>query len=498
MKVEIDPPITHESSRLTASPAVQLSHITPRSGRRATPKIWLGIADLASVTLAISAAWITRRYLSSWLSPGEATATLLLGLASLPVWLALFIRYRLYSSRFVTRSLDEVRRIVNAATAGTVSIAVLGYATKTYSSRAWFVIVWLFAVALLTIERGIARGVFSHLRRKGRMLRRVVIVGCNNEGREIARMFAGDPSLGYSVVGFVDDCDQHLGAEIAGEPPLLGSFEETKQIVVRCEASGVIIAATAMKLETSNRVIRDLTRAGIHVELSSTMRDIAAARLTIRPLGRFPVVYVEPVERGGWRSTAKRAFDVVAAACLIVVMLPVLVIAALLIRLDSPGSVMFRQIRIGRDGRPFHLYKLRTMVHDAEAQLIDLRSQNELDGPLFKIRNDPRVTRVGRALRRTSIDELPQLWNVLRGEMSLVGPRPALPREIADWSIELHERLRVRPGITGMWQVNGRNSVSFREYERLDLYYVDNWSLVNDLVILAKTIPSVISRRGAF
>ena len=237
---------------------------------------------------------------------------------------------------------------------------------------------------------------------------------------------------------------------------------------------------------------------GYHVELTSGLVDISANRLVARPLGRRSVLHVEPVNRFGWRGVAKRAFDVVIAAAGLVVVSPILLAAAIAIKLDSPGSVFFRQERVGMNGEHFGVLKLRTMLTDAERALPALRSQSEVDGPLFKMRDDPRVTCVGRVLRSWSIDELPQLWNILRGEMSLVGPRPALPGEISGWSAELQNRLRVKPGITGMWQVNGRSSSSFEDYERYDLYYVDNWSLLTDLAIIAKTIPVVLLRRGAF
>jgi exopolysaccharide biosynthesis polyprenyl glycosylphosphotransferase len=217
----------------------------------------------------------------------------------------------------------------------------------------------------------------------------------------------------------------------------------------------------------------------------------------VRPLGRFPVVYVEPVTRGGWRAAAKRAFDLVIAGVALIVAAPVLAVAAVVIKLDSRGPVLFRQVRVGQDSQPFPVLKLRTMVVDAEERLAELADANEADGPLFKMADDPRVTRVGRFLRASSIDELPQLWNVTRGHMSLVGPRPALPHETEEWDALLAQRLRVKPGITGMWQVSGRSDTSFEDYTRLDLYYVDNWSLATDLAILAKTVPVVLLRSGA-
>ena len=209
------------------------------------------------------------------------------------------------------------------------------------------------------------------------------------------------------------------------------------------------------------------------------------------------MLYIEPVIRNGWRALAKRGFDLAVAIVVLVLTLPVLLVAMVAIKLDSRGPVFFRQARVGRDGRRFNMTKLRTMVVDAEARKSELIERNEADGPLFKIADDPRVTRVGRVLRKLSIDELPQLVSVLKGDMSIVGPRPALPEEVDGWDDSLHDRLRVLPGVTGMWQVSGRSETSFEQYRRLDLYYVDNWTLAHDVRICARTVGVVLTGRGA-
>ncbi|MBV9952585.1 MAG: sugar transferase, partial [Acidimicrobiia bacterium] len=347
----------------------------------------------------------------------------------------------------------------------------------------------------VAVEREVARRLFASLRERGYLVRHVVIAGANPEGRELAAQLQAEAWLGYRVLGFVDDTvtDPQPVAGI----PLLGTVAEAGDVVRQHAGASVIVAASAIESETTNRLARDLLDQGIHVELSSTLRDIASQRLTVRPLGRFPVVYVEPVQREGWRRIAKRTFDIVGASVGLLVSAPILFATAIAIKIDSRGPVFFRQSRVGRDSEPFAIVKLRSMVQNAEELLIDLTDANEADGPLFKIKDDPRVTRVGRLIRRTSIDELPQLWNVLRGEMSLVGPRPALHSEIEAWDAPLSGRLRVKPGLTGMWQVNGRSDTSFEDYSRLDLYYVDNWSLLTDVAILAKTVPVVLTSKGA-
>jgi exopolysaccharide biosynthesis polyprenyl glycosylphosphotransferase len=253
-----------------------------------------------------------------------------------------------------------------------------------------------------------------------------------------------------------------------------------------------------MDTELSTRLLRRLVEAGIHVEMTSTLRDVDHRRLRVRPIGPFPVMYVEPVVRNGWRATAKRTFDLTAAGLGLLVLTPLLALVALAVKVDSNGPIFYGQTRVGRGNRPFRIWKFRTMVANAEELRAELEAQNQADGPLFKIDHDPRITRVGRLLRKTSIDELPQLWNVLRNEMSLVGPRPGLPSEAIHWDAELRERLRVKPGITGMWQVHGRSNASFDEYARLDLYYVHNWSLLVDIGILARTVPTVLWSKGAY
>jgi exopolysaccharide biosynthesis polyprenyl glycosylphosphotransferase len=257
------------------------------------------------------------------------------------------------------------------------------------------------------------------------------------------------------------------------------------------------VSLSSVHPDEVNRLTRRLTDAGYHVALSSSLRDIDLHRFRPQELDGRTLIYVEPTIRNGWRAIAKRAFDLAFASAMLVLTSPLLLLAAIAIKLESPGPVIFRQQRVGRDGTLFPMFKLRTMVVDAEARKADLADRNESDGPLFKMRDDPRITRVGRLLRKLSIDELPQFWNVARGEMSVVGPRPALPDEVAAWPPDVHDRLRVLPGITGMWQVSGRADTTFDEYKRLDLYYVDNWSLAHDVQIVAKTFSTVVLQRGA-
>ncbi len=425
------------------------------------------------------------------------SASALLALLSIPVWPMLFAQQGLFQARHLTRRSEELRRLVNSVLLGVLGVAGLSVVLQLTVARVWLIAVGLSVFALVAIEREVTREVVRRLRASGRMERRVLLVGDNSEADELIQMLQESRELGYRVVGRVSDDPNGNGRGAGAGVPYLGRTDHVLDIIRRSGASSVVVATTAISLETANRLVRDLTREGIYVELSSSMRDIATRRVTLRPLGRYPIMSVEPVTTRGWRAAFKRCFDVALAGVGLLVAAPVLLTAALAIRITSGPGVLFRQTRVGRDGRPFTVYKLRTMVPDAESLLPELLERNEASGPMFKMADDPRVTRVGRLLRRTSIDELPQLINVVKGDMSLVGPRPALPHEAVQWSDDLRERLRVKPGITGNWQVSGRFTASIEDYQRLDLYYVDNWSLVTDLVILAKTLPAVLRRNGA-
>lgn len=487
--------LTEASIQAPAAVAVGSDVDDPRPPR-VDPKLMLLGADMITVLVALVLTTLVTDPLRNGSTVGHSDVRFfLLGAATLPIWLAIMSGQRLYNIRFIGRRIDELRRVVNATFLGSMAVALAAFFASIELPRSRIVVLFLLVTVLVAIEREVARQIFGALRSRGRLIRNVIIAGANPEGRELAAMLRTDHWLGYRVLGFVDDTS--TDPEPVPGVPLLGTVSDAAEILRSRRGASVIIAASAIESTTTNRLARDLLDRGVHVELSSTLRDIASQRLVVRPLGRFPVVYVEPVQRGGWRRMAKRTFDIALALGALVATSPIVAAAALAIRLDSPGPVLFKQVRVGRNGRPFQVLKLRTMVVDAEARRSELLEANEADGPLFKMRDDPRVTRVGRFLRRTSIDELPQLWNVVRGEMSLVGPRPALPHETEAWDPMLTQRLRVTPGITGMWQVNGRSESSFEDYTRLDLYYVDNWSLLIDLAILAKTLPVVLLRRGA-
>ncbi len=245
------------------------------------------------------------------------------------------------------------------------------------------------------------------------------------------------------------------------------------------------------------QVSKAARRTGIEVRVTANVQEVLSSRVAAHPLGGLMAFALKPVRLSGFQALAKRSFDLSVTVLSSLILLPVFGAVALAVKLTSRGPVFFRQQRVGYHGRPFEIMKFRTMVVDAEDRLEDLLHMNEATGPLFKMKNDPRVTGVGRFLRKLSLDELPQLFNVIKGDMSLVGPRPPLPREVTQYEEWMMARLEVRPGITGLWQVSGRSELPFEDYVRLDLFYIENWSLAYDLFILAKTIPTLATARGA-
>jgi exopolysaccharide biosynthesis polyprenyl glycosylphosphotransferase len=450
-------------------------------------------ADVLVVALAIVLAFLWQAMMRSG-QLGVQRRHLALAFVTFPAWIVSFSLHKLYQARAVERATEELRRIVYASlTAVGVLVAVSFVFQFKVLSRFWVLSLLFFVIVLMAVERTIARRIFTKMRRNGVICRPVLIVGTDADAVALLHAAQRTPNLGYRVVGFVGDDD--IG--VRGGCQVLGPIEATADVLAASGATGVLISLSSVESEVVNRLTRELTDGGYHVALSSGLHDIDIVRFRAQDLGGRTLIYVEQIQRGGWRAVAKRTFDVLVSVVALVLSAPVTIAAALAIKLTSPGPVIFAQERVGRDGETFRVFKLRTMVADAEARRVELEAHNEADGPMFKIADDPRITRVGRLLRRLSVDEIPQFANVLRGEMSVVGPRPALPTEVEQWTEDVHDRLRVLPGITGMWQVSGRSDTTFDEYKRLDLYYVDNWSLAHDARIVCRTFAAVLASRGA-
>lgn len=329
-------------------------------------------------------------------------------------------------------------------------------------------------------------------RARGLYSRPVCIFGTNGEARALRDLLEDQPELGYRVTAMLGEAGVSAAEEFGA--PVVPPGTDPALAARAAGATGVIVPVSAVTPDGLDRMVRHLSMSGLHVQVSTGLTRVGRHRMRFSPLSHQVLFYVEAPNLSGRRFLVKRVFDLAVSSLSLLMLMPVIVGAALAIKLDDGGPVFYRQKRVGRNGVLFDVVKFRSMVPDASAQLDKLMAMNERNGPLFKLSRDPRVTRIGRVLRATNIDELPQLFNVLRGEMSLVGPRPALPAEVAEFDDELRSRVIVPPGITGLWQVEASDSPSFEAYRRLDLFYVDNWSLGMDLAILFATIRVVLSR----
>jgi exopolysaccharide biosynthesis polyprenyl glycosylphosphotransferase len=344
----------------------------------------------------------------------------------------------------------------------------------------------------LALSRGAYRSVLMRARRDGRYLRPVVVVGTDEIGLQLVQHIGRNPAFGYQVVGVVGDAAEHHRHDV--EVPYLGSVTNSVELALAAGANGTIVSAGAAPIVELNQLMRDLLDSGLHVQITPGLRGFAQHRVTTHDIAYEPLLYVEPVQLSKAQSIVKRALDLAIAPLVLLGTAPVFAAIAVAIRLTSHGPVLFRQERVGHNGRTFTILKFRTMVVEAEELAAALEDNNLRDGPLFKMDNDPRITRVGKVLRATSLDELPQLLNVLGGSMTLVGPRPALESEVAAFDDELLRRFSVRPGVTGLWQLEARDDPDFDAYRRLDLFYVENWSLSLDLAIIIGTMADVVVR----
>jgi exopolysaccharide biosynthesis polyprenyl glycosylphosphotransferase len=381
----------------------------------------------------------------------------------------------------------RLRATTSAVSTGTVLAVVVMFDQDQRLSRAWLALGWSLSIVAITGWRSIAPSAYLAMRRKVAPRRRVVVVGANVIGQELARELA----VRYDVIGYVDN-----GSDVPElERPLLGPIAGLEEIVRSGAVDEIVIALPEDRREQVDRVVARGFGREVDVKVIADLGAQLPRRLEVGRFGSRPYIGFAPVARVTW---LKRAVDLALAMIAVSAGLVLLIAIAIAIKLDSAGPVFYRQRRVGKDGVEFDMLKFRSMQANAERMLDQLTALNEASGPLFKMRRDPRVTRVGRLLRRCSLDELPQLLNVLKGEMSLVGPRPPLPTEVLRYEEWQTARLRARPGMTGLWQVSGRSEVPFNDMVRLDLHYVRNWSLGLDLEIILRTIPAVIANRGAY
>src|SRR3989440_2323416 len=402
---------------------------------------------------------------------------------------------RAYERRFLFVGSDEYQRVLRAGLTLTAALAVVSYAFDVRLARGYVVVALPIATLTDIALRFALRKRLHRARRRGAHLHRVIVVGHELAVVAITRQLNRERYHGLDVVGccLPPDHDGEVGL------PVYGTFDAVDHAVWASGADTVIVlSCPELDGQTLRRLAWRLERDEVDLIVASSLIDVAGGRTTIRPVDGLPMLHVEHPNLSAPGPLLKAVMDRLSALTLLVLLTPVLAGIALAVRLTSPGPVLFRQVRVGKDGREFVMYKFRTMYADAPARLAEVPHLTDYDDVLFKMRDDPRITRVGRWLRRFSLDELPQLANVLRGQMSLVGPRPPLPEEVAAYPADMRRRLAVRPGLTGLWQVSGRSDLPFEEAVKLDLRYVENWSFSLDLVILLRTLSAVCRATGAY
>ena len=453
----------------------------------------LAMASDAASAVAASVVALALRFGMSWPLPYVAlTMAVPLG------WIAFVGLQRGYEPRFLGTGPEEYRRATTAAMALFILIAVVSYVGRQDVSRAYVLVAVPGLLVLSLGGRHLLRLWIYRLRQAGQGLQRVLVVGRADAAVAVIDKFRQEPQHGLLAVGA---CVPQASVYVSHirDVPVVG---DPGRILDAVDAVGAHVVAVASHPDLAGQSLRRLSWAleerGVELVVSPGIIEVAGPRLSIRPVAGLSLLHLERPTLGGARMFVKSVFDRVLGGLLLLAAVPLLAVLAAAVALDSPGPVFFRQTRVGIDGRRFTMLKFRSMVQDAEQRLEQLRDLDEGNGVLFKVRRDPRVTRVGALLRRFSLDELPQLVNVLRGDMSLVGPRPPLPEEVAEYDGDAVRRLRVRPGMTGLWQVSGRSDLSWEESLRLDLRYVDNWSMALDLSILWRTWRAVVRGSGAY
>ena len=472
-----------------------------KSGRRMLsflPQAAL-LLDTGVLVLLAIAATSARAWLGWFSEPLNVRTTFwIAGPAMLVGWIALIALLGGYRERWFGSGMEEYK-IVLSATLWTGGLTgVVAYLTQFNLSRSFYLLVFSFGGFLLILGRFLLRRALHQARRAGALRHDVLIAGTPDHIDTVAGVLQRESWLGLHVLGAVvpSSCATE---ETSRGVPVLGSTDHIVEVLDSSNADVLFVAGGALEgPERMRELVWELEHHRARVVVAPSLTDVSSERVRISPVGGLPLVHVDPPTSIKATRRAKRLFDIVVSALLLIWVIPVLTAVAVWIRIHDGGAVFFRQTRIGKDGTAFNCLKFRTMVTDAEARLAELHAEQGFTGGLFKMKDDPRITRPGRFLRRYSLDELPQLINVLRGHMSLVGPRPPLPAEVATYDRFTRRRLHVRPGMTGLWQVSGRSELTWAEAVRLDLYYVDNWSMLQDMSILAKTFGAVVGSRGAY
>ncbi|ACL41847.1 exopolysaccharide biosynthesis polyprenyl glycosylphosphotransferase [Pseudarthrobacter chlorophenolicus A6] len=495
------PPTARPASAPASPPAS-----APATGRRAAAS-WLAthvnllrVTDSLLVIGAVGAGCQLSYVGFAPADPGDAGTVASAAVIAF-LWLIGLEVYRTRDAKLLGIGADEFKRVTSATfrVFGLMGLAAVLFSL--HGATAFVTVSLPLGLLGLTANRWAFRRRLTAQKARGRCLSRALVVGDPDDVRYVVQQVLRKSGPVYQILGVcLPGARRGASLRVDGRAiPVLCSTDDIARTVRLAEADSVIIAGP---LPGGNRFIRELgwrlEESSTELILAATLTNVAGPRIHWRPVEGLPLMHVDIPQYTGAKHAMKRVMDVGMALLALLVLSPLLVVLAVIVRLDSPGPVFFRQDRVGRDGQAFGMLKFRSMVVDAEARLATLGAQNEGAGVLFKMRDDPRVTRCGRWMRKYSLDELPQLWNVARGDMSLVGPRPPLAREVSGYERHTHRRLLIKPGITGLWQINGRSDLPWDEAVRLDLYYVENWSIAGDLLILWRTFRAVVRPSGAY
>jgi len=464
------------------------------------PGLILALIDIVMINVGFALAWYLRYRLEFGREVAASDYLPLSSYFGLVAFLtvAILVIYRLngvYGRRRRQGWADEVSGLASGALVGVATMIVAVFYVRPFGySRLVFIYALVIIVFLLALARLFDRFWRGYLRRKGIGLQRALVVGEGPLGRMIMQNIVAQPEVGYQIVGFVDDEPR----QPLGRFEYLGTTAEIPDLVWRYQIDEVIIALPSSSHLRVTEILIACARLNVQFRIVPDFYDLSLNQVDVAEINGIPLIGLREASLQGSGQILKRAIDVTIAAIALILASPLMLIIAIAIKLESPGPVIVRQVRIGRWGKPFDFFKFRSMRDRADQDLVLLADKNEASGPIFKIRNDPRRTRVGRWLRRFSLDEIPQLFNVLRGDMSLVGPRPPFPWEVAKYAEWHRRRLQVHPGITGLGQVSGRSDLPFDETALLDIWYIENWTLGLDIKILLRTLPAVISGHGAY
>ncbi len=462
----------------------------------------LFLFDVCIIVFAVAVAHIARFGLEATQvaidQSSESLAYSVVSVALVLSWMMMLHLHGAYDGRLSGHGIQEYRAVFAASTSLFSVLAIVSFVFRMDFARGYVMIAFPLGTGLLLLGRWSARRWLVGQRSNGLLADRVLLIGDRADLATLVNALHRTPSAGYNVIGAcIDDAK---GSRIAGIPVVGGSEDAVVKALDMDVDVVAVSSSAALGAAGLRRLGWALEGTDIDLVVAPGIMDVAGPRVKTRPVQGLPLLHVEAPTFDGPQLIFKRAVDRAVATLGAIAIAPLLALLAALIYFEDRGPVFFTQERIGRDGRPFRLIKFRSMAMDAEERLVALMAGNDGAGPLFKMKEDPRVTRIGAFIRKFSLDELPQLLNVVRGEMSLVGPRPPLPREVAEYEDDTHRRLLVKPGMTGLWQISGRSDLSWEEAVRLDLYYVENWSPLLDLMILWRTVKVVVNpdQAGAY